>query len=80
MEDLNTITVWQVVKRGVKKFLMELTSVKFLGLVFIGFLTYRRILDGSLGLMGMLAILGIREGMEFIQSKFGLGGNKADAP
>jgi hypothetical protein len=72
VEDLNTITVLQVVKRGVKKFLMELTSVKFLGLVFIGFLTYRRILDGSLGLMGMLAILGIREGMEFIQSKFGL--------
>ena len=72
MEDLNAITVWQVVKRGVKKFLMELTSVKFLGLVFIGFLMYRRILDGSLGLMGMLAILGIREGMEFIQSKFGV--------
>lgn len=72
MKDLNTITVWQVVKRGVKKLLMELTSVKFLGLVFIGVLTYRRILDGSLGLMGMLAILGIREGMEFIQSKFGV--------
>ena len=72
MEDLNTISVGAVVKRGVKKFLMELTSVKFLGLVFIGFLTYRRILDGSLGLMGMLAVLGIREGMEFIQSKFGV--------
>ena len=74
--DLNKATIVDTIKRGVKKLTMELTSVKFLTLCFIGFVTYMKVLDGYLGLMGILAILGIREGKEFLEQKLSNLANK----
>ena len=76
MEDLVGMKVKEVLKRGINKLIMELTSVKFLTLSFIGLLTYLKILDGYLGLMGILAILGIREGKEFLEQKLSNLANK----
>jgi hypothetical protein len=71
MEDLKSMTVSDTVSRGVKKLIMELTSVKFLTMVFIGAVTYLKVIDGYVGIMGLLAILGIREGKEFLENRLG---------
>lgn len=57
--------------RGLKKLLMEFTSLKFLALVFIGVLTLERIITDFVGVGAMLAILGIREGFEYLSGKNG---------
>ncbi len=71
LENLRGMTIAETARRGVKKLIMELTSVKFLTLAFIGLITYQKVIDGYIGIMGMLAILGIREGKEFLENRLG---------
>lgn len=58
---LNETPIWQILKRGVKKLITELTSIKTL---FLGFLcvamAYGWISD-TMGIIGGLATLGVKE-------------------
>jgi hypothetical protein len=57
--------------RGLKKMLVDLTSLKFLTLVFIGYLTATKIVTDFVGVGAMLALLGIREGFEYLSGNNG---------
>ncbi len=62
-----------ILERGFKKILVEITSLKFLSLIFIGYLTADKIIQDYVGVTAMLAILGIREGFEYLSGKGGYG-------
>ncbi len=65
MEDqetyLNKVSIWEIMKRGFKKFLTEATSVKFLLLVFICLGVWQKFVTDSVGLGAALLIVGLRE-------------------
>ncbi len=65
----------QIALRGFKKMLVEITSLKFLTLIFIGYLTASKIIQDYIGVTAMLALLGIREGFEYLSKKNGSSGN-----
>jgi hypothetical protein len=71
--DLEKLSVMDVVKRGFKKMLVELTSVKFLLLVFIAYLTAQHLCKDStllmIGVGAMLLLVGIKEGVEILKGK-----------
>lgn len=71
--DISNMTVCEVAKRGIKKILMELTSVKFLLLVFVGYVTAKHLTGDavrlSIGIASMLLLVGIKEGVEIIKGK-----------
>jgi len=50
-----------VIARGAKKLLTEMTSVKFLLLVFIGIGIWQRFISDSIGLGAALVVVGLRE-------------------
>mgnify|MGYP001611173175 CR=1 FL=1 len=64
--DLNESTFKKIWVRGLKKMIVELTSLKFLTLVFVGYLTTTKIVTDFIGVGAMLALLGIREGFEYL--------------
>lgn len=60
-EYLSTTSAWEVIKRCIKKALLELTSVKFWLLCFIcAGIWYRHITDYT-GLIAALVLVGARE-------------------
>ncbi len=69
MVDLDGTSVVGILKRGTKKILMELTSVKFLLLVFMAVCTWFGKIEPIYGIPAMLLLVGIKEGAEAI-SKF----------
>jgi hypothetical protein len=70
---LKEMTVFEVVKRGIKKMIMETTSVKFWGAVFVGYLNYRIVIEKNsfdiFGMFSFLALLGIREAADYLGKK-----------
>ena len=52
---------WDVTKRGAKKLMTEVTSVKFLLLVFVCLGVWQKFIGDSLGLGVALVIVGLRE-------------------
>lgn len=71
--NLKEVTVREVIRRGTKKIIMETTSIKFWGAVFVGYLNYKIVLEkGSFDIFGMfsfLALLGIREAADYLGKK-----------
>ena len=66
--DLDT-SAKKIILRGFKKMLVEATSLKFLTLIFIGYLTAAKIIQDYIGVGAILALLGIREGFEYLSGK-----------
>lgn len=69
--DVNGSSFKKIGIRGLKKLLIDLTSLKFLTLVFVGYLTVSRVVTDFVGVGAMLALLGIREGFEYLSGKNG---------
>lgn len=71
--NLKETTVGEVIKRGTKKMIMETTSVKFWGAVFVGYLNYTIVLKKDsfdiFGMFSFLALLGIREAADYLGKK-----------
>ncbi len=63
--DLN-LSYKTIIVRGIKKMLVEITSLKFLTLIFIGYLTAAKTIQDYIGVSGMFALLGMREGFEYL--------------
>lgn len=61
----------KIAVRGFKKMVVEATSLKFLTLIFIGYLTASKTIQDYIGVAAMLALLGIREGFEYLSGKNG---------
>ncbi len=72
---LKTVGVKEIIIRGVKKMLTELTSVKFLAMGGIFCLLVYGKVDSLTGIVGILAILGIRDLPESIVQRIS-GSNK----
>jgi len=73
---LQKATFKEIIIRGTKKVLTELTSVKFLAMCGIfALMAYNKIGDVA-GIVGILAILGIRDLPESIIQKINGGSNK----
>ena len=53
--------VWEISKRGLKKFITEVTSVKFLLLAFICLGIWQKFITDTIGLGAAFLIVGIRE-------------------
>lgn len=70
---LRDTTVWEMVKRGTKKIIMETTSVKFWGACFVGYLNYHIVIKKNefdlFGMGAFLVLLGIREASDLIAAK-----------
>ena len=73
---LKTAKMKDILIRGFKKMLTELTSVKFLAMGGIFCLLIYGKVDSLAGIVGILAILGIRDLPESIIQKIGGGSNK----
>lgn len=58
---LKETTVREIIKRGFKKLFTEVTSVKFLLLVFVCLGIWRKFIGDSVGLGAALLIVGLRE-------------------
>ena len=58
---LKESSFWQIILRGLKKLITEMTSVKFLLLVFICIGIWQKFIQDSIGLVTALLIIGIRE-------------------
>ena len=58
---LETTSTGETILRGLKKLLTEMTSVKFLLLVFICIGIWQKFIQDSIGLGTALLIIGIRE-------------------
>ena len=69
MVNLQETSIRQVIRRGLKKIIIELTSVKFLLLVFLGLATWSGKVEPLYGIPAMLLLVGIKEGAEVV-SKF----------
>jgi hypothetical protein len=69
--DINESTFKRIGIRGLKKLLLDLTTLKFLTLVFVGYLTLSKVVGDFVGVGAMLALLGIREGFEYLSGKNG---------
>lgn len=71
--NLKEVTVGEVIKRGTKKMIMETTSVKFWGAVFLGYLNYIIVIEKEafdiFGMFSFLALLGIREAADYLGKK-----------
>ena len=63
------ISAKKILVRGGKKMLVEITSLKFLTLIFIGYLTASKTIQDYIGVAAILALLGIREGFEYLSGK-----------
>lgn len=70
---LKEMRVRDVAIRGMKKAIMEMTSVKFWGACFIGYLNYRIVMEKSafdlFGIICFLTLLGIREAKDLLDKK-----------
>ncbi len=70
---LKEMSVLDVIKRGIKKTITELTSVKFWGACFIGYLNYdiitKKSAFDSFGILAFLLLLGIREAADLMGKK-----------
>jgi len=70
---LKDMTVWDVIKRGAKKVILETTSVKFWGACFMGYLNYDIVMKKQafdiFGIFAFLALLGIREAADYLGKK-----------
>jgi hypothetical protein len=53
--------VWTIAKRGFKKLLTEMTSVKFLLLTFVCLGIWQKFISDSVGLGAALLLVGLRE-------------------
>lgn len=69
MVDIENTSIIGILKRGVKKILMELTSVKFFLLAFMGLSTWFGKIEPLYGIPAMLLLVGIKEGAEILQTK-----------
>ena len=58
---LKDSSFWQIILRGMKKLVTEMTYVKFLLLVFICVGIWQKFVQDSIGLGTALLIIGIRE-------------------
>jgi hypothetical protein len=71
--ELKEMSVWDVIKRGTKKIILETTSVKFWGACFIGYLNYDIVMKkgafDTFGIFAFLALLGIREAADYLGKK-----------
>lgn len=71
--NLKEMSIKEVTIRGIKKAITEITSVKFWGAVFIGYLNYHIIMDKNefdvFGMFSFLALLGIREASDYLGKK-----------
>lgn len=67
------MSLWDVMKRGAKKVIIETTSVKFWGTCFIGYLNYdivvRKGAFDTFGIFAFLLLLGIREASDWLGKK-----------
>jgi len=70
MANLQDSSFSQLFVRGLKKMVIELTSVKFLLLVFIGAITYFKICSDIVGISAMLALTGMREAIGVMATGF----------
>jgi hypothetical protein len=70
---LKEITVGEIAKRGVKKIILECSSVKFWAAVFMGYMNYFIILEKKafdmFGIFAFLTLLGIREAADYLGKK-----------
>lgn len=70
---LKEMTIWDVISRGVKKAIIEITSVKFWGTCFVGYLNYRIVIETKafdlFGIICFLTLLGIREAKDLLDKK-----------
>lgn len=73
--DFDKTSYKAILSRGVKKMTVELTSVKFLLLIFLGYVTVKYLVKEStllgIGVGAMLLLVGIKEGAESIKSYIG---------
>jgi fucose permease len=71
--NLKGMTLRDVASRGIKKATAEITSVKFWGAVFIGYLNYTIVIKKEefdvFGMFAFLALLGIREAADYLGKK-----------
>lgn len=58
---LNSSSIWRVLCRGIKKMIVEITSVKFWLLGFICFGISQKFIADTVGLGSALLLIGIRE-------------------
>ena len=58
---LNQTSIWQIVKRGIKKLITELTSIKTLFLAFLCVAMAYGWISDTIGIIGGLATLGVKE-------------------
>jgi hypothetical protein len=70
---LKDMSVWETMKWRFKKVIIELTSLKFWGTVFLGYLNYHFVFSEKrfdlFGMMAFLALLGIRQAGKFLEQK-----------
>ena len=79
MSDLQECSVRHLFIRGLRKMIIELTSIKFLLLVFIGIITYSQICSDIVGISAMLALVGMREAIGMMANGF-IGKNNGSEP
>ena len=70
---LKDMTAWDVLTWRFKKVVIELTSVKFWGTVFLGYLNFHFVFTEKrfdlFGMMAFLTLLGIRQAGKFLEQK-----------
>lgn len=73
--DFEKTSFKEILARGVKKMIVELTSVKFLLLIFLGYITIKYLIKEStlfgIAIGAMLLLVGIKEGAETIKGYIG---------
>ncbi len=77
---LKDMSVLETVKWRFKKVLIEITSVKFWGTVFLGYLNFHFVFTEKrfdlFGMMAFLTLLGIRQAGKFLEQKQAMEGGE----
>jgi len=68
---LKDIGFWELIKARVKKMILDMTSVKFEFVVFIGYAIWAGKIAPIVGLPVMMAALGMKEYVDFKQKSNG---------
>ena len=70
---LKQMSVWDVMKHGIKKAFLEASSVKFWGACFMAYLNFDLVMKNkafdTFGIFAFLALLGIREAADYLGKK-----------